>query len=402
MQKIVLNIRSLIEKNNWIVVFLLFFPFIYKIWLPDGTGFYYIDSIKDYWKMFSFVVVVALFLTKKKKPSKPLIIVSVMGIWTIVVTAINNSNGLYETILFVIAVIVLSSLVELFIDDIDNMINGLMLSFELFLYMNFVTIIAFHSTKGFLEHHYLLGYYNTLIVFTYPAIAVSSIYMHRRKKYVRPTLLIIVSILTLVLAGGSTPLGSLIGTFGIIVTCIILNKLKMQIKHKAIILFIVAIIFSGFILFVFEGGKYKIIDFVIEKLLNRNTTFTGRLGIWKRAEEMFLNNPIVGYGRETIIRVTNFGDFIHCHNEYLTILVFTGIIGFVLFILFNFVILDKFDKQKESLLKYVLLGLLFGIFLSYVTECYQKEYMFYIIFFLAYHLDKIGIKEDMNYENLTK
>lgn len=383
--------KSFFVKKSWIIVFLLFFPFIYKVWLPDGSSIYFLDAIRQKWKFFSLAIIAILFIIKKKRPSKLFFVSLILEMWTLVITCINNSEGIKETALFICAVISISGIVELFIDDLNGLLNGLMLDFELFLYLNFITIIKYHSTLGYLKRHYLLGYYNTLIVFAYPAIAIAFIYMFRNKKYIRPSILVLISVLTIILAGGSTPLGALIASVTIFIVFIIFDKFNIKIKHINLILFIIAVLFCIFILFFFVGGKFKIIDFIIEDVLHRNTSFTDRIIIWAKSKEMILANPILGYGRETLIEAKPGWFLVHAHNEYLTNFVFTGGVGFMIFMIFNVMIVNKLDKQRNSLLKYILSALLFGIFISFVTEAYQKEYMFSIIYFLAYNLEKIEL-----------
>lgn len=401
MSNVFRSIVNKLSKYNTIVVFLLFFPYIYKIWLPNGSSIYFLDAIKQKWKVLNLLIVLALFLIKKIHPSKLFVITSLSVMWTLVVTIINNSSGFKETFLFCSAIIVIAGIFEIFVDNIDNTIKGLMLNFEIFLYPNLITIFLYRSTKGYLVCHYLLGYYNTMLVFAYPAIALAFLYLYRTKKYIRSCLLIIASFLTILLARGSTPIAALLATLLSFIFMAIIKKIGLKFNNYAVALTIVAFVLCLFILFIFEGGKFRLIDFIIEKILQRSTDFTGRLPIWKKAEEMFLANPLFGYGREVLIEAEPGWFLVHAHNEYLSILVFTGLIGFILFMIFNIELIIKLDKQKNISFKFIFIGLIFGIFISYITECYQKEYMFYIVFFLAYNLDKIVIKENNN-ENFTK
>lgn len=387
MEKSKFSIKSIIN-NKWIIVALLFFPFIYKVWLPSGSSIYFLDYIRDKWKLFSLLILIIMFIKRKKKPSKLLLTTLLLEIWTLIITVINNPNGIKETIVYISAVLSISLLIEIYMDDIRSLLNGLMINFEVFLYLNFITIILYHSTQGYNGAHYLLGYYNTMMIYAYPAIALAIVYMYINKKYIRSSLLIVISILTILLAGGSTPLGSLLATIFAIAIGLLIYKKNIKINHYGLLLFVIAFLFCIFILFIFEGGKFKLLDFVIEEVLHRNTTFTNRLPIWKKAEEMFISNPL-GYGRETLIEAAPGWFLVHAHNTYLTVLVFTGVIGFILFMAFNILVLLNIDKQNESVIKYLFIGLLFGIFISYVTEAYQKDYFFLIIYYLAFYLNTL-------------
>jgi O-antigen ligase len=381
------SVKDYFINNEWILVFLLFFPFVYKIVLPSGILMWFFETYKQEIKLICFLIILFKFIHKRVKPSILMWCLIVFDLWLIFATYSNNGIYQLKTVsIYVISSLVMAMLVEIYKDNPIVLIKGLLLNFEIFLYLNFVTVLLYNSTKGYLGSNYLLGYYNTLMVFTYPAICVAAIYMSLSKKYVRSLILIIVSILTIILAKGSTPLGSLICSIGVFVVLYLLKNTKVNIPFWLISLLL--LLFNIFIVFIFEGGKYKLIDFIIEKVLNRNTTFTGRLTIWESALDIIKNNLLIGCGYKTSIPYIIGSDItvVHAHNTLLTTAVNSGIIGLILFFILHCVLIYRVDKTSNSIYKFIMIGLLAGIFLSYTTDSYTKDYLFLVIFFLTYHL----------------
>ncbi len=382
------GIKEYLIDNKWILVSFLFLPFVYKILFPDGTKIWLIESIKQEVKVLCFLIILFLFLFKRKKPSKLLWCLFIFELWLIITTLINN--GIYQlkgVLIYAMSSIAIAMLIELYKDDIGPLIKGLMLDYEFFLYLNFITVVLYNSTKGYSGSCYMLGYYNTMLLFTYPAICIAAIYMKLSKKYIRASILILISMLTIILSRGSTPLGSLICSVGVFVILYLLRNTKINIPFWLISLLL--LLFNIFIVFVFEGGKYELIDFIIEKVLNRNTTFSGRLTIWESALNMIKNRWLIGYGHSTAVPdvIGSSTTVIHAHNTLLTIAVNSGVIGLILFFILHYVLIKKIDKTNNSIVKFVAISLLAGIFLSYTTDSYPKDFYFLVNFFLAYHMD---------------
>ena len=71
--------------------------------------------------------------------------------------------------------------------------------------------------------------------------------------------------------------------------------------------------------------------------------------------------------------------------------------AFPLVILMHIELIRGSMKQKNTIYKIALTGLLFGIFLTYMTESYFRFYRFLIVFALMYNLDTVlGNKKEEN------
>lgn len=82
----------------------------------------------------------------------------------------------------------------------------------------------------------------------------------------------------------------------------------------------------------FLNKQMSIFSFLIEKMTSLNgvgDTSNGRLSLWNDAIEQFWTSPILGVGVKAIYNSTGYD----VHNTYIQILVETGIIGMLLFVL---------------------------------------------------------------------
>lgn len=387
-------------KYKWIIVSVLFLPFIYHFSLPKDKmdsiplliiyGKYFIDEKIQYLVIISTLIICLLFFVLKHKPSKLLIIIFVQQIWTLLVTYINKPEYFSTAIMRMLYFVGIAMIVDLFcVKYPKDFFNGMLIDFGIFLFMNFITIILFRSTKGFNYQHYLLGFYNSMTVYAYPAIALSTISIYKYKKNILSIFVLILSLLTMLLSNAGTTLGAFIGSILCMIFLILINRTKYNFKHLTAYLILITFIFNIFILFIYSGDPNSLVTIFIEEVLHRDPTFTGRLIIWEAARNMIYKNPIIGYGLDTQIAIEGVFTYPEAHNMYLNILLCVGLIGFIIFIIFNFEVFKELEKIKNSTLKYIIISCIFGIFLTYITDAYGTCYLSNILFFLAYHLKNI-------------
>ncbi len=382
------SVKDLYKKYKWIFIFLLMIPFFNDAY----SGFKIVpDWIMDHLKIVVFLVLICFLLFQKKKPSSLMICLTVMEVWWLVTTLINygfsDDTALYKTIIDIVNALSVSLIVECFRDDGKNLVDGLILNFELAIYPNFVTVITQLADHGY----YLLGYYAVLILWILPAICVGVLYMIIHKKYIRGGLLIAVSVITAVMTWCATIIVALMGmAFSAVLGILLYLNGKTRKYRIPLSAYIVLVLLGNvFILFVYSGGKYPFIDFFIEKFLGRSTTFTNRIPIWQEAMRMISSKPIIGYGFRPEIVIPGWNGILHAHNQILQRLTATGIIGLILFVIFHIILILKMDKMENSIARIVMVGGVFAISITYLMDAYKKFFRFYLVFFLAYHVDEI-------------
>jgi len=388
MREMIERIQGFFAKNKWAVVFLLAIPFFNDGYLNNPI---ISDNLMDRFKIFVFVILLGLFIYKKRKPSPLLICLFVMEAWWFITTAINYgfaySNALYKTTIDIINALSVAMIVEFYKGKGEDLVDGLMLNLELALYPNFVTVFTQHAERGY----YLLGYYAVLILWILPAICVAALYMCIHKKYIRGSILIAVSVATAIITWCATIVVALMGMAFAVALGIFLyrNKKTSKFRFPLWTFVVLALLGNLFLLFVYSGGSFPFIDLFIEKFLGRSTTFTGRTPIWEKAIQMFMEKPLIGYGfRPVVIRADGF-EAMHAHNMLLQRLIATGVIGLILFVVFHILLILRVDKMKNSIARIVMIGGVFAINITYLMDAYKKFFRFYLVFFLAYHVDQI-------------
>lgn len=132
--------------------------------------------------------------------------------------------------------------------------------------------------------------------------------------------------------------GGIVGlTLGIAFLVLLGSKGKRNSRLKIFI--IITLIFMLVIIL----GSGILSNYLDIKVLDRmtinsiiETGGTGRLIIWKNAYAILKNSPIIGYGFASAPYVIyqNFGTYVSTHNDILFLLLGTGILGLLLFVIF--------------------------------------------------------------------
>ena len=147
-----------------------------------------------------------------------------------------------------------------------------------------------------------------------------------------------------------------IGAGKIVVTVLLLIYLLMLITRKRRIMtlklamIINAAIFVTIILF----RRQVIFTFIIEGLLGKSMTFTGRTMLWDMWLEAVAKQPVFGYGyREHLYDIA--GTWVHSaygpHIRYLLIAAYGGLVAFSLFIILVVITCIRYDKAIKTNLK---------------------------------------------------
>jgi len=87
------------------------------------------------------------------------------------------------------------------------------------------------------------------------------------------------------------------------------------------------------------GQRFADLSFGNQSLVDSGSTFSARLQYWQAALSLFPDHPILGVGlgvgRYRVGDLRGLYPFM-IHNDYVSVLLETGLIGFILFILWNY------------------------------------------------------------------
>lgn len=374
------------KKYIWIIVFILFAPFMYSMNFPSGS----IELLDDFFTLSRvascFILTFLFFVVEKKKPSKLLILLFILEAYQLLVTCFTNKK-IVVAIYDLTSCLAIALLIELFLGEPKELLKGMILHYELALYPNLVTLLLYMGRTGrYGDGFFYLGDYTILIEFFIPAIAVAFLYMKLTNNKVRCIPLIVVAIVSSFICYCSTAIMAML-----VVVCVFAyGTIFKKEKNVSISAFFVLVLLADiFLVFIYAGGMLPMLDSFIENVLHRSITFTGRTYIWARDVEMIKESPLFGYGYRTIVYYNGGTQAGTGHNMLLDKCIVGGIPEMIIFLLMHVDLFMKAEKYKPSISKLVLVSLMVGTFMTYITEAYFKFWRFYVVFFLLYHLDEV-------------
>ena len=401
------KIKLLIKENRWIMVFLCAVPFY-----NDGYVSFQIlsDWQMDYVKVLVFCCLMALMIIKRKKFSLLFLSLSVFEIWWLIATIANypfsETTVYHKTIIDIINALTVSLIVEYFKDDKNSLLLGLLFSFELAVYPELISVIRNINQNN----TYILGFYSTSVLWILPALCVAALCLINTSQKIRSVLLIFACIFIEIKIWCATMIVSLLGQIGLFVFGLLLMVVARKTNKKPIkillsVFIALSILGNVFVLFFYTGGSFPAIDAFIEKFLRRTTTFTERVVIWQESIRMIKEKPWIGHGFRPVVDVANsFADsYTHSHNQILQCLNARGIVGLAFFTIFHVILCYRTDRiQKNTVDRLVAISSAFAVTITYITEGYKKFFRFYLVFFLAYHIDEIIKDKITNTKSLNE
>ncbi|MDO4197521.1 MAG: O-antigen ligase family protein [Erysipelotrichaceae bacterium] len=323
----------------------------------------------------------------------------VFEIWVFTTTFLNDfiywPEALYNALLESTSAVSMGLFIELFKDDGEDLVKGLMIDYEIFIYLNFITVLMYAPGGYAGKYYYFIDHRPQFIHYFFPAICLCALYMKQHKKYVRPAVLLSVITFSIFRTWCATIVVAFVAALGFLASSYVLPKIIPVFKKwRMSFLFIMAVLANIFVVFIYAPGRFGFIDYIITDILKKNTTFTGRDRIWEAAKRMIMEKPLIGYGSYARVEVSDTWEPLHAHNEILQRLFITGIIGLILFLIFHYLFIKNVDHKDRDIYLTVILGLVFGIYITYITEAYAWYFRLLPIFFMAYHYEEIVNKAE--------
>lgn len=281
------------------------------------------------------------------------------------------------------------------------LMQSLAIGFSFCIYANLFLPLLFpdiiFSANNFLNSFLLGGNHNQMGGRILVGIAVNLLCIpYHRRWLINSVFLIIVSILTLGLVMSMTSLAA-ISAFVII----ILFPTRQLKKALAIAYLAFFVLFQVFIVFSGEGlHNNELAVYVIEDLLGKDMTFTGRTTLWDAAARVFADSPLIGYGFvDKDWYFTNMTTYaIGPHNFVYALLIYGGITLLGLFVIILFVAIRKLLQQADNMALMLFLAIDTYMMMS-AMEVYPLFFIF-LLLTLAYYYPRI--RESWNQQGSTE
>lgn len=184
---------------------------------------------------------------------------------------------------------------------------------------------------------------NAISMIVFPAIAfilIQSEYLFDRIRF-KEVIFCFIGLLIIIISKSSTAV-VIAGIFLIYIVFFIYKRIGI---NKLMILY--SSIYIGLV--IFRIHDILLGDFIVN-ILGKSTTLTGRTYIWDFVLGIIPKSLLVGYGRNDIILEESIiGGVTEAHNGFLEIILCTGLIGIIIFILILYLLCKKINKDKGNI-----------------------------------------------------
>lgn len=388
---------------NWypfaiIISFVLFKPAFF-------TQIPVLDKAYDVFQIAAGLLLVAMYVLElvKRKKANPIILLVALYYLVLCISTLINDGDLKQILIRSANFVVICILIDLLANhDLRRLIVSLTLLFEIYVYINFVIILIFPNglyTSEYFRQNYFLGYKNQMINIILPAMCLSILNYYQTKPapdkqwlpWLRTCMLIFISTLSAVLvhSGASTLMTAAMLLFWFLqgfLSAKVFNFRNYLILN--ILFFFVIVIFR----------MQDLFAFIIEDVLHKDLTLTGRTVIWDRTYELIAQKPILGYGvqfyeeRQALYHIeTGWISKVagmHAHDRFLET-VYRG--GFILLLDYLAILLATnhyLMKFRNSRAAKALAFTIFIYLMGMITEVYDFSPMFFGLMTLSYHCGK--------------
>lgn len=383
--------------------------FYYFILIPFFKPGYFetigiLDIIFNLWRVVSSGIIVLVYM-KNNKASKFMIYLFLFQI-ILLYSTIINSGDIVRMVMYIAMNLGICAVIELglmynkemFIESFYKLIN-------LIVWINFILFIIFPNgiytnaagRGNFIDIDNLIA--PVLIVAILISIICSYIKFKKIKgKYI---ITIIISVITIILVWPATAVVALFGSLGLIIVNIISKKIY-TIFNIYTYLGLYVLSFFGFVIFQFQN-KFSLI---IETLLGKSLTFSGRTIIWENFIEVLKQSEYLkwigrGVQPSNTLYVHKFGMSTHLHNQIFNIILESGFIGLLLFTIIIVIVVKVLYKNRCVYLSKVLSAILFGFFVLMLMEAFRNITMFITVLAFSYSVGYLKSDYKKNY-NICK
>lgn len=351
------------KKSNKIILesILIAVSFINPLFLSNFIFFDYLFFLMKL--VMCFYIFVKLIKNKKIYKTNIFIILIFIFFLQLVFSTLLNHGSIFNVFKYVFSIIfVLLYFNSLEKEEINDFLKGFTIYLKLLVYINFITVLLFPNgfyggIKSEFETYYFLGHNNTAIKIILPAIIFSALYDFRTKNIIthKTWLLLIVSFINVTITWSNT---SMIGLFIVFVMFLYITFFKKRLKifNNKLLFFIPIILFAVLIII----GRFEFVRFLIEDILHKDMSLTGRTLIWDNSLEAIKDSFVYGYGYGVkiydIIPMSSTPN--SCHNYFLDLLFRGGILHLLVQIIMNYLALKelKFDDNEKAVIYIALIA----------------------------------------------
>lgn len=387
----------------WLIFFLMFPHMKPKCvnYFPGSLGLVF-----DGLRIVSLLVVAGLFLRAfikdKKLPSPPTWALGFLMAWICLITLLNDGD-LMQVCSLAVSVMGITLLVDLFADNPPQLVGALMLNFEWSVYANLYTVLKWPE-EGFVfdaEYNipiYFFGPDNWFMYLCIPAVCVALLFLriewvkHDRISKVcgtlRATALIAAAYACVFIMWPATAVVAL-AVFAVVMLVMLIPKVHYLASYPLVLLGGIAANLSIAVYQIMDTVP-KIADF-IKNTLHKDTSLSGRTGLWDSFEVLFRGHQWTGIGAPPngylIYKINegHWGFADHMHNIIYDMLILGGIPALILFSLVLILVGIPLTRHAKKLSARIMTAAMAALLIICIPEVCRHG-LIYLLFPLAWHV----------------
>ncbi len=376
--------RQIILPDSPIFLILLILPFL----KPASLEFIHKD-IEFFWNISRVLSAIFIFLIYilSSHFSKFILSISTFRIILLISTLVN-SGDYWSFFVTCIEEISFCMLIELCATtNFIKFSKSFLISLGLLCTINLITVFLFPNGMYISRytHNWFLGYDNGHILYILPFLIVYSLtyIINNNKITLNSFLTIAMFSLSIYITWSVT---SVIGISLFIFYIVFRHKLIFdRLLNIRMYIYSNVVIFFGIIIFRIQN----IFAFIIENILKKDLTFTGRTRIWDNGLYWFQKRPFIGNGvQNTLVNYSRLSA-VHCHNYYLQVLYQSGLIGFLGFSILLLLVAHQINSIPPNKYTRFISFSIFCFLLMLQIEAYTYMTTFFGLLTIAYHIKTI-------------
>ncbi|MGN0642521.1 MAG: O-antigen ligase family protein [Huintestinicola sp.] len=381
-----------IFEKQWALTLLLL-PF-FKLPIFEYIGsLRLIDSLFDMAKIVSFGVIILIYINGKK--ISPIIISIILYQLSLFLSTAINKGDYWKLAVNCGTMIGFCMVTELALKKNSRLYFKTVLNIFIPLaVINFLVIKLFPDglvrDDFYRNAYYILGHRNSIPAVLIPLMIYGFVYSSvKGKKITSETLILIAAASASIFITWSAT--GVAGLFMLLFFALFIYREKIAGSFNSFNLSVLyAAAFLGIIVFRIQSA----FSFIIEDLLHKNITFTGRTDIWDIAIMMIKRSPVFGYGvYEGHGLVFTRGQYYYAHNAVLEVLLQGGVISLIFYAAIFGTAAAALYKNRHYAVSQILAFGIFTIHVMMLMEAYSNIWIFALPV-IACHVPEISAQSD--------
>lgn len=378
--------RHGIFDNPFVLIFLLiplFKPASLEMIAPVA------DRVFDIWRIVTATITIAMYIMNRKL-SKIVLVMILYNCVFLLSTVIHDGN-VWKTFNSAGTTLSYCMLTELWIHKYSKMYFKSIFSIYLALTaVNYIVLQVFPegiSSGGYYGYSYnFLGIDNAFSMITIPSLTVACIY----SAYSGTKLTGSALIMLLIVSATALQIWSATGIvvwFIEVIYILFIYRTRIS-KHVHLILLL--LIFAVMQIFIVNLRMQNYFTYIIEDILGKSLTFTGRTTFWDMAYLQIAHSPFLGYGSAPGMgHLLYLGKYWYAHNGILELLLETGMIGLILYIALFVLAASKLYRYRTHFVSGIISIALFSFLVYSLMEASIEIPWLFSMLVIAYHVPEV-------------